>query len=111
MNDDVRCGDGEVPTRRQSTLNLDQQEREIVSLTVQGLNDREIAARMTITKQEAQQHLLTIFDKLGVSDRLELVLYILGSPTEALPDTRSVAPEKERELYPGILRHRMAVRP
>jgi DNA-binding NarL/FixJ family response regulator len=94
MNAPVCRARGSVRASCRFPLNLSQRERELVSLTVQGLNDREIAASMTITKQEVKEHLQTIFDKLGVSDRLELVFFILGSPVEALPDKRTVAPQR-----------------
>ena len=39
--------------------------------------NREIAQRMFISEQTVKNHLHNIFDKLGVSDRLELALYAI----------------------------------
>jgi DNA-binding NarL/FixJ family response regulator len=54
---------------------LSAREHEIVSLVAQGLKNKEVAARLFISEQTVKNHLHNIFDKLGVSDRLELALY------------------------------------
>ncbi len=56
---------------------LSQREREIVSLVAQGFKNKEMAERMFISEQTVKNHLHNIFDKLGVSDRLELALYAI----------------------------------
>ncbi len=56
---------------------LSQREREIVVLVAQGFKNKEIAERMFISEQTVKNHLHNIFDKLGVSDRLELALYAI----------------------------------
>jgi two-component system, NarL family, nitrate/nitrite response regulator NarL len=56
---------------------LSQREREIVSLVAQGYKNREMAEKMFISEQTVKNHLHNIFDKLGVSDRLELALYAI----------------------------------
>ena len=56
---------------------LRQREREIVVLVAQGFKNKEIAERMFISEQTVKNHLHNIFDKLGVSDRLELALYAI----------------------------------
>lgn len=54
---------------------LSNREREIVVLVAQGYKNKEIADKMFISEQTVKNHLHNIFDKLGVSDRLELALY------------------------------------
>ena len=54
---------------------LSPREREIVGLVIQGYKNRELAERLTISEQTVKNHMHNIFDKLGVSDRLELTLY------------------------------------
>jgi DNA-binding NarL/FixJ family response regulator len=44
---------------------------------MQGFPNREIARYLSIAEQTVKNHLRSIFDKVGVSDRLELVLYAL----------------------------------
>jgi DNA-binding NarL/FixJ family response regulator len=56
---------------------LSSREREIVVLVAQGFKNREMAERMFISEQTVKNHLHNIFDKLGVSDRLELALYAI----------------------------------
>ena len=52
-------------------------EREIVALVAQGFKNKEMAEKMFISEQTVKNHLHNIFDKLGVSDRLELALYAI----------------------------------
>ena len=52
-------------------------EKEIVQLVVQGFHNKEIGVRLLISEQTVKNHLHNIFDKLGVSDRLELALYAI----------------------------------
>ena len=56
---------------------LSSRERQVVELVSQGFKNREIAQRMFISEQTVKNHLHNIFDKLGVSDRLELALYAI----------------------------------
>src|SRR6266446_4500751 len=62
-------------TRERSPLS--QREREIVALVSQGFKNKEMAQKMFISEQTVKNHLHNIFDKLGVSDRLELALYAI----------------------------------
>jgi DNA-binding NarL/FixJ family response regulator len=62
--------------REQSGV-LSAREREIVALVAQGFKNKEMAERMFISEQTVKNHLHNIFDKLGVSDRLELALYAI----------------------------------
>jgi len=54
---------------------LSYREKQVVELISQGFKNKEIAERMFISEQTVKNHLHNIFDKLGVSDRLELALY------------------------------------
>lgn len=65
---------GKLPRER---AQLSQREREIIVLIAQGYKNKEIAEKMFITEQTVKNHLHNIFDKLGVSDRLELALYAI----------------------------------
>lgn len=66
---------GGTKTRERSPLS--QREREIVQLVAQGFKNKEMAEKMFISEQTVKNHLHNIFDKLGVSDRLELALYAI----------------------------------
>src|SRR5579863_8373183 len=56
---------------------LSHREREIVALVAQGFKNKEMAEKLFISEQTVKNHLHNIFDKLGVSDRLELALYAI----------------------------------
>ena len=52
-------------------------EMRIVALIVQGCKNREIAIRLKTTEQVIKNYLRSIYDKTGVSDRLELALFTI----------------------------------
>lgn len=56
---------------------LTDREQDIVRHVLQGFRNKEIADKLSISEQTVKNHLHNIFDKLGVSDRLELALYAL----------------------------------
>jgi DNA-binding NarL/FixJ family response regulator len=52
---------------------LSKRQLEVVHLLVQGLNNTEIARQLQLSKHTVKNHVFHIFDKLGVSSRIELV--------------------------------------
>jgi DNA-binding NarL/FixJ family response regulator len=56
---------------------LTPKELKIVALIVQGCKNKEIAGRLTTTEQVVKNYLRSIYDKTGVSDRLELALFTI----------------------------------
>jgi len=56
---------------------LTPKEMRVVALIVQGCKNREIAMRLKNTEQVIKNYLRSIFDKTGVSDRLELALFTI----------------------------------
>ena len=67
---------------------LSTREREIVALVAQGYKNKEMAEKMFISEQTVKNHLHNIFDKLGVSDRLELALYAIHKGLHLQQDGR-----------------------
>lgn len=61
---------------------LSRREQEVVRCVAEGLSNREIAQRLGLTEHTVKNYLFRIFDKLGVSKRVEVVLYAysLGDP-------------------------------
>jgi DNA-binding NarL/FixJ family response regulator len=66
----------EAGSRREKHL-LSEREKEIVQLVAQGFRNKEIGEKLFISEATVKNHLHNIFDKLGVSDRLELALHAI----------------------------------
>jgi len=62
--------------RRERPL-LSERETEVVQLIAQGFQNIEISEKLLVSKQTVKNHLHNIFDKVGVSDRIELMLYAI----------------------------------
>ena len=69
-------------TKEHSPLSF--REKQVVAMVAQGYRNKEIAERMFISEQTVKNHLHNIFDKLGVSDRLELALYAIHKNLQSL---------------------------
>jgi two-component system nitrate/nitrite response regulator NarL len=54
---------------------LSEREREVISAVGEGLKNKQIADHLFISDVTVRHHLTSIYGKLGVSDRLELVIY------------------------------------
>ena len=54
-------------------------EIDVVRCVAEGLTNREVAERLKLTEHTVKNYLFRIFDKLGVSSRVEVVLYALGT--------------------------------
>jgi two-component system nitrate/nitrite response regulator NarL len=53
-------------------------EQHVVSLVGEGMKNREIAQHLSLAEHTVSNYLYRIFDKLGVSSRLELLLYAMS---------------------------------
>jgi DNA-binding NarL/FixJ family response regulator len=58
---------------------------------MEGWHNREISTHLSISEQTVKNHLGAIYDKVGVSDRLELVLYAIHQRLE-LPAVQAAVP-------------------
>jgi DNA-binding NarL/FixJ family response regulator len=79
---------------------LTPREDQVVALVAEGLGNREIAEGLRLSQHTVKKYLFQIFDKLGISTRVELVLYavnhgdsyasawpVVGAPARLLPAT------------------------
>ena len=64
---------------------LTQREREIVRLIVEGASNKEVASSLNISERTVKGHLSNVFQKLGVADRLKLVLYVREGRVAGVP--------------------------
>ncbi len=64
-------------TNPRTRVRLSPKELWIISGVTQGLRNKDIAAEVGTTEQVVKNYLRKIYDKLGVSDRLELALYCM----------------------------------
>jgi DNA-binding NarL/FixJ family response regulator len=55
-----------------------QQQREEQVVVADGLSNREVAHELRLSEHTVKKYLFRIFDKLGISSRVELVLYPLS---------------------------------
>ena len=72
---DVRSQDGE----NNGFFGLTARERKIVSAVVDGLTNKDIAKRFSISEQTVKHHLTSIFGKVRVTNRLELALFAMDN--------------------------------
>jgi DNA-binding NarL/FixJ family response regulator len=63
---------------------LSKREEEVMRLVAEGLGNRDIAEQMSLSEHTVKNYLFRIFDKLGISNRVELVLYAVTNPKEPI---------------------------
>ncbi len=63
-----------VPSARQ----LSRREQEIAQLVAEGCSNRQISERLKLSEHTIKNYLFRVFEKLGVSTRVELTLYTLN---------------------------------
>ena len=54
---------------------LTPRERDVVRLAVEGMRNQEISVKLNVSEHTVRNYLFRIFEKLGISSRVELVLY------------------------------------
>lgn len=60
-----------------NTFGLTEREMEVVRLVCEGLGNKEIADRLQIAGETVKRHMTNIFNKVGMSSRLELALFAI----------------------------------
>ncbi|HQV63997.1 MAG TPA: response regulator transcription factor, partial [Anaerolineales bacterium] len=58
-------------------LDLTEREREVLALMVEGLNNTQIAGRLTVSPSTIKSHVSSVLSKLGVASRTEAVALAL----------------------------------
>jgi DNA-binding NarL/FixJ family response regulator len=57
---------------------LSRREEEIVRCVASGLSNGEVAERLSLSRHTVKNYLFRVYEKLGISTRIELVLYVLS---------------------------------
>ncbi|MGA1985152.1 MAG: response regulator transcription factor [Candidatus Sulfotelmatobacter sp.] len=81
---------------------LSAREVDVVRCVAEGLSNREIAQRLNLREHTVKNYLFRIFDKLGVSSRVEVVLYALGNHSGAAGSESPAPSKKEPPAAPLI---------
>jgi DNA-binding NarL/FixJ family response regulator len=63
---------------------LSPRERDVVRLVAEGMRNQEVALRLNLSEHTIRNYLLRIYDKLGLSSRVELVLYAFSGVEESV---------------------------
>lgn len=71
-------GSAETDSDANRIRSLTARERQVITLIAEGLKNKQIAERLFISETTVTHHLSSIFSKLGVCDRLELLIYAFG---------------------------------
>lgn len=58
---------------------LTPREEQVVALVAEGLGNRQIARELNLSEHTIKKYLFRIFEKLGISSRVELVLYAVNN--------------------------------
>jgi two-component system nitrate/nitrite response regulator NarL len=76
MSSQRAVGEEQTKPEAAKIARLTARERAVIALICEGLTNKQIAGRMFISQTTVVHHLTSIFDKLGVANRLELVTYV-----------------------------------
>jgi two-component system, NarL family, nitrate/nitrite response regulator NarL len=82
---------------------LSPREQKIVTLVADGLTNPQIATELRLSEHTVKNYLLRMFEKLGVSSRIEMVFTALGRPhppqsSSIIPEECAEAPQDEHAL-------------
>lgn len=78
-------------TRHHGSALLTPSEQQVVRLVCEGMKNKEIAQQLGLTEHTVSNYMYRIFDKLGMSSRLQLLLYAMSKQDETQPDLAKTA--------------------
>ncbi len=82
---------------------LSKREADVVNGVAEGLTNREIARRLGLSQHTIKNHMCRIFDKLGVSSRIELLSMTLGQNTAAPSPLQALLKDPARDYDAATL--------
>ena len=80
---------------------LSKREEQVVACVAEGLTNREIARHLNLSEHTVKNYLFRIFDKLGISGRVELVLYALSHRESADSESSNPASQQTTRKSPA----------
>lgn len=75
-----------VDPKARKKASLSRRELDVIVLVGEGMKNQQIADRLYLSEVTVRHHLTSIFKKLGVADRLELVIYAYQNGLATLPN-------------------------
>jgi len=87
---------------------LTKREEEVVRQVVEGLSNREIADQLKLSEHTVKNYLFHIFEKLGISSRVELVTYAVANAEKRLSVPALTPACREEFPVANRSRHRSA---
>lgn len=85
-------------TRPEVTTILSKREEQVARLVASGLSNREISRKLGLSQHTVKNYLFRVFEKLGFSTRIELVLYMLSQAKRPVVVDDSEVPSQQEEL-------------
>ena len=79
---------------------LSERERDVVRRLAEGLTNKEIADRLGISQHTVKNYMFRIFEKLGVSSRVELLFFVLSQPGGQQATSGGVEEAAEKPIDP-----------
>jgi len=77
---------------------LTPREEQVVALVAEGLGNRQIAAELSLSEHTIKKYLFRIFEKLGISTRVELVLYAVNNGERRQAEWLTGIPRSPRQI-------------
>jgi DNA-binding NarL/FixJ family response regulator len=77
--------------RHHGSALLTPSEQQVVRLVCEGMKNKEIAQQLGLTEHTVSNYMYRIFDKLGMSSRLQLLLYAMSKQEETQPELAKTA--------------------
>lgn len=105
LRDMRQSGNGRKPDPLADRIaGLTPRENEVIALVSQGLKNKVIGEKLFISETTVRHHLTSVFEKLGVSNRLELILFAFGQGLASLPDKSQNNGEGDTPLVANLPR-------
>jgi len=82
---------------------LSKREEEVVALVADGLTNRQISEQLKLSEHTVKNYLFKVFEKLGISTRVELVLYALSQNRRSDPAIDPVRMPQQTRRQSAIL--------